>query len=581
MVPPGKSSYLQYLPPILWEDEPELPDFSLGAMLRVFEKLLTGIDDGVAVVHDGHDHESIEETIDRLPDLYDPWRTPPEFLEWLGSWVSLAFSPIWSEYQRRKIISQIVDLYQRRGTRDGFREFLDLYMLSPKRPRVAIDDSSRVLVSDVAPGKLGTLFTLVSQGPTLRAREWLQPVSGTTNVYFELAHGGPVQPVSLARAPDGSLLLGDLGTPLNFTPAVLPGLWRISTGGEYETAGVPPAPRRLAPTGSWNAAGATSPQLQRPVALAVDAPANVGSSTPWILYVLDQIVSPTATALYRTESVSPIVPTVLQSPTRVSRSILNVVWPVAMAFSPGPPKRLYVLDRGLAPATGIVAAPRLVTVDASGTTPSVLGAVALTNVDEPVSIIVLSNGAVVVGDARADTSVAPAELVSINVTTGAGTRLLTNAATNPLVCPQALAEESPDTLVVADVGLRPFGLQAATVTVAAPAAIYRVRLPVAMTPPSVEPATESGQLVYPTGLVVDRGRAYVADRGAYADPSWAGPLRQVWRARTSELGVVVHFVGQAQTPSEQRERVRMITDIRDVVARERPAHTVSSIVYQL
>ena len=43
-----KSSYLRFLPPVLWQAEPAAPAFSLGAALRIFEKLLSGIDDGVS-----------------------------------------------------------------------------------------------------------------------------------------------------------------------------------------------------------------------------------------------------------------------------------------------------------------------------------------------------------------------------------------------------------------------------------------------------------------------------------------------------------------------------------------------------
>ena len=42
---PDKSSYLRFLPPVLWEKEPPAPEFSLGGMLRIFEKILTGLDD--------------------------------------------------------------------------------------------------------------------------------------------------------------------------------------------------------------------------------------------------------------------------------------------------------------------------------------------------------------------------------------------------------------------------------------------------------------------------------------------------------------------------------------------------------
>src|SRR5215475_4263381 len=110
----NKSSYLNYLPPVLWEKEPNLPGFSLGAMLRIFEKILNGIDDGEIVPHGDHQHDGIEMAIGRLHRLFDPWTAPPEFMDWLASWVGLEFSPLWSEYSRRKITAEIAQVYLQR-----------------------------------------------------------------------------------------------------------------------------------------------------------------------------------------------------------------------------------------------------------------------------------------------------------------------------------------------------------------------------------------------------------------------------------------------------------------------------------
>ena len=84
-----KSSYLRYLPPVLWGQEEPLPAFSLGAMLRIFEKILTGIDDDAILSHGNHTHNAIEAVIARIPYLFNPWYTPPEV--WTGShpgWIS-------------------------------------------------------------------------------------------------------------------------------------------------------------------------------------------------------------------------------------------------------------------------------------------------------------------------------------------------------------------------------------------------------------------------------------------------------------------------------------------------------------
>ncbi|TME80972.1 MAG: hypothetical protein E6I47_08350, partial [Chloroflexi bacterium] len=40
-------------------------------------------------------------TLDNLPTYFDPWLTPPDFLEWLGSWFGLALDDSWSVERRR------------------------------------------------------------------------------------------------------------------------------------------------------------------------------------------------------------------------------------------------------------------------------------------------------------------------------------------------------------------------------------------------------------------------------------------------------------------------------------------------
>ncbi len=51
------SSYLRYLPPVLWESPPpedrptDATRFGLGTFLLAFEKTLTGLDDDVVIRH--------------------------------------------------------------------------------------------------------------------------------------------------------------------------------------------------------------------------------------------------------------------------------------------------------------------------------------------------------------------------------------------------------------------------------------------------------------------------------------------------------------------------------------------------
>ena len=161
-----KSSYLQYLPPVLWEHDPPAPEFSLGAVLRIFEKVLTGIADDVPA------HPPLTAEIAGLDRIFDPWKTPERFLPWLASWVALQFptlqdTDLWDEYQRRKVTSEIAQIYRLRGLKAGLDQYLDLYAVGRTRPRVALDDGRRLLVVTPRPGTLAPVAGLVTQGPVV------------------------------------------------------------------------------------------------------------------------------------------------------------------------------------------------------------------------------------------------------------------------------------------------------------------------------------------------------------------------------------------------------------------------------
>src|SRR5215218_2685179 len=85
------NSYIEYLPPVLWEGPQG--DF-LARFLRIFEKILTGIDDdaGIATRRDGEvrTYDPLQQTIARLHEVFNARRTPAEFLPYLASWLALA-----------------------------------------------------------------------------------------------------------------------------------------------------------------------------------------------------------------------------------------------------------------------------------------------------------------------------------------------------------------------------------------------------------------------------------------------------------------------------------------------------------
>jgi phage tail-like protein len=69
----------------------------------------------------------IERTVDNIPDYFEPFLTPDEFVPWLGAWLGLVLDERWPEERRRALIAAAVDLYQWRGTRRGLREIIRLY----------------------------------------------------------------------------------------------------------------------------------------------------------------------------------------------------------------------------------------------------------------------------------------------------------------------------------------------------------------------------------------------------------------------------------------------------------------------
>jgi phage tail-like protein len=111
-----KVSYLEYLPSVYREDYLNR-DF-LDRFLAIFESLFFDIDF----------------TIEHLSSWLDAKGTPPEFLEWLGSWVGVSQErgkiegkKKSQETKQRKFISRAVSMYRDRGTRKGLENLIFFY----------------------------------------------------------------------------------------------------------------------------------------------------------------------------------------------------------------------------------------------------------------------------------------------------------------------------------------------------------------------------------------------------------------------------------------------------------------------
>ena len=77
--------------------------------------------------------KGIEEILDSIQDYFDPGKTPLEFLEWLAGWMALILKEEkdWNADNARKkrdLIAKIIPLYQKRGTLQGLKEYIKIYV---------------------------------------------------------------------------------------------------------------------------------------------------------------------------------------------------------------------------------------------------------------------------------------------------------------------------------------------------------------------------------------------------------------------------------------------------------------------
>lgn len=522
------STWVQHLPPVLWRDDPDPPDVSVDRFLSIFEKLLTGIDDGVEIGHGEHTHPALAETIGDLSKLFDPWTTPPDFLAWLAGWVALDLPEIWDDYQQRKATSEISEIHRRRGLKRGADQHLDLYTVATTRPRVAIDDCSRLLWCRPESERFAEISTLVGHGPL-------------------------VAPTCMTAAPDGSLFLGDFGSPGGNDESV----WRFPPPGRYSFDGSPREPSPLP---------VTTMNLEFPVGLATV------KGSPYDLYVLDRVVFAPQTALWKVDG-----PSFATASTVANKGTLQTVWPVDITQDPTT-QELFILDRGSPAPAGLAALPKIIEVQLS---PFSVTVTPLTTVLEPLSICLLPGGDLLIGDGGDQKASVPGDLVRIDRSSApwGETSLLGSLPAwteNSVVSPVALQPWDDGTVFVVDTGLKPHQPDLANPfvkKVAEPAVVHRVDLATSV----VDRASEFHQLVHPSGAVAIDGDLYISDRGEYSDPVLAGAIERVWRANHGEFGIVIHF--SEQRPTTQRERRRLVRDVHDIVNRQSPAHSDRAFVF--
>lgn len=130
-------SYLKYLPEIYSSGVDA--DF-LEKFLEIFKNVLSErTTPGILEDFFPSPSEGIEEILDKIHEFFNPHLAPgvkykgkenhPQrnFLNWLAEWVSFAYGVYFDEAKLRRIIPQLIPLYAKRGTREGFKEYIELF----------------------------------------------------------------------------------------------------------------------------------------------------------------------------------------------------------------------------------------------------------------------------------------------------------------------------------------------------------------------------------------------------------------------------------------------------------------------
>lgn len=114
-----RSSSLQYLPATYSED-PDSRDF-LDRFLSIFDTM----------------RGSISQRITDVASYFDPAAAPiapigqpqkQDFLVWLASWIGLTVDRHWPDEKKRRLVLQAHQLYKLRGTPEGLRQHIQLYI---------------------------------------------------------------------------------------------------------------------------------------------------------------------------------------------------------------------------------------------------------------------------------------------------------------------------------------------------------------------------------------------------------------------------------------------------------------------
>ncbi|PWT83695.1 MAG: hypothetical protein C5B57_06410 [Blastocatellia bacterium] len=175
---------LDFLPAV-YRRSPAL-EFFLDAFERILFGPLAAPDD---VTPESGDDErprktpkSVEEQIRRIPSLLDPDETPEEFLAWLAQWAAITL--YWEAPNRRRLVAEMIPLYEIRGTRHCVEQTLKLYIGGA----VTIEEEDLPGISLGIPGRarVGEDTRLGEDTFRFNVRVEFSPVPGTRQERFRL-----------------------------------------------------------------------------------------------------------------------------------------------------------------------------------------------------------------------------------------------------------------------------------------------------------------------------------------------------------------------------------------------------------
>lgn len=528
------SGYLDYLPSVLSKHVSEQPHL-LGQMLCIFEKILTGIQDEEAIEHNGHNHDPLEKTIDELSHLFNPWTVKNKpwneqqnFLDFLASWVAIDLNEKWTEYHKRKLISEIVNIYQHKGTKKALQAYLDIYAMSNGRPRIAIDDGEAIFRATFLDNNVAKLYAF-AYSQRFRDNSFL------------------MYPAAIAVDNNNNYIIADL-----VEDEKKPILWKISSTGENVSGNENPF--------------YTGNVLHKPVAIAIDNDDNY--------YVLDSDEKGNP-SIYRFNNgidpydKSPDIIVDKETPKWKDEEI----YPTDMIFHQTEDsliKYLIVLDLGS--SNYFKTSPKIWLIKIHEGRPTEANKFKLKKVKSPTALVKEDQWKFIITDAGEQFNETDNEKNLIRVKFDAekldnspAVCKLLDSKNNPLIFPIALAMENSSSVIVCDTGLK-VGLSEGFNWMSEPVALYRVNLSVSV--PTIETIKFENKLVNPSKMIFDnKGRLIITDKG---EKSIENEDR---RANQNEFGVIIAFSHQRKQNIDITTRNRIQKEILNIVEEWKPAHS--------